>query len=188
MDYGQRLQTYSGVSFSPLAPDPRDVRMEDIAHALSLLCRFGGHVQRFYSVAEHCVRVSGMVPEQYQLWGLLHDASEAYLMDVPSPIKHSPDFGFYREAEARVERAVAQRFGLWPLTMPPEVKQADLDVRSEEAHQLMSPVPAWAGERPLLTPCLRSWGWSPEQAERLWTSRFRQLTTRAVAELWSDAV
>src|ERR1017187_10636100 len=78
------ITTFSGIHFWPLLPNPADIRIEDIAHALSNQCRFAGHAREFYSVAEHSVRVSQLCPPEDALWGLLHDASEAYLTDVPA--------------------------------------------------------------------------------------------------------
>lgn len=112
---GGWLQTASGGQFWPLDPRPEEVRLEDVAHALSNLCRFGGHSRVFYSVAEHSLRVARLARDSgasrmIQACALLHDSAEAYLVDVPSPIKGS--LGGYREAEARVERCVEERFGL----------------------------------------------------------------------------
>src|ERR1019366_9954250 len=83
------IRTYSGVRFKPLDPDPA-VGISDIAHALANQCRFGGHSSAFYSVAQHSVRVSEICAAEDALWGLLHDASEAYLVDVPAPLKQLP--------------------------------------------------------------------------------------------------
>lgn len=83
------IQTFSGRQFFPLEPRVEDVCIEDIAHGLSNLCRYAGHCECFYSVAQHCLLVSRVVPREHALRGLLHDASEAYLIDVPRPIKHS---------------------------------------------------------------------------------------------------
>ena len=81
------VQTVTGKAFYPLKPDPSLISIEDIAWALSMQCRFAGHVLHFYSVAEHCVYISNSVPMEDALWGLLHDATEAYLTDVPRPLK-----------------------------------------------------------------------------------------------------
>ena len=85
--------TYTGRQFFPLTPRQEDIDIEDIAHSLSRLCRFNGHCKSFYSVAEHSYRISYIVPPEFALWGLLHDAGEAYLSDLPRPIKHQiPEF------------------------------------------------------------------------------------------------
>jgi len=106
------ITTFSGISFWPLLPNPDDIRIDDIAHALAHQCRFAGHTRLFYSVAEHSVRVSQLCRPEDALWGLLHDASEAYLSDVPAPLKELPEFEPYRAAERNLQGAVAQRFGL----------------------------------------------------------------------------
>lgn len=87
------IQTFLGKPFWPLSPRPEDIDIRDIAHALAMTCRFTGHSQKFYSVAEHSVRVSRIVPAQFALHGLLHDASEAYLCDLSRPIKHGSTLG-----------------------------------------------------------------------------------------------
>src|SRR4051812_31750950 len=81
------IQTYSGTEFWPLSPKAADVKLIDIAHALSNKCRFAGHCREFYSVAQHSVLVSRQLPDEFKLWGLLHDAGEAYFADIPNPIK-----------------------------------------------------------------------------------------------------
>lgn len=119
------IRTYLWQAFNPLAPDPECILIEDIARSLSNLCRYNGHVREFYSVAEHSYWVSLDVPPADALWGLLHDASEAYLGDLMSPLKyHTPLGTQYREIEALVMQAVCVRFNL-PPTMPPSVARAD---------------------------------------------------------------
>jgi len=81
------IETVSGKKFHFLDPQDDEIDIEDIAYALANLCRFNGHCDRFYSVAEHSVFVSSLLPKELQLAGLLHDASEAYLPDVASPYK-----------------------------------------------------------------------------------------------------
>jgi len=81
------IQTISGRKFPLAEPDPNQIDIEDIAHALSMLCRFNGHCTQFYSVAEHSMHVSHEISNDLALAGLLHDAAEAYLGDVPSPLK-----------------------------------------------------------------------------------------------------
>ena len=133
------IQTFTGRQFFPLAPDPAALDIRDIAHALAHLCRFNGHCRSFYSVADHCLRVSRIVPPEHALWGLLHDAAEAYLADVPRPVKYQ--IPAYRDHEAALERVIAARFELpWP--MPPAVKHADNVLLATEKRDLMAPEPA----------------------------------------------
>lgn len=109
------IRTYTGKIFNVFDPDPDMICIEDIAHALSNLCRFGGHTDDFYSVAEHSYRVLVEVPRALKLQALLHDASEAYLVDMPSPIKYyMPQ---YREFEDKLMHVIAGKFGFeYPLS------------------------------------------------------------------------
>ncbi len=165
------IQTYTGRSFTPLAPRAEDLDIADIAHSLSLLCRFNGHCETFYSVAEHSLRVSAACPPEHARWGLLHDAAEAYLSDLPRPVKR--EIPFFRECEDRLLRIIADHFDLpWP--MPPEVAAADTLLLATEARDLMVAPPAsWElGVEPLpgrITPL------GPEEAEAAFLARFREL-------------
>src|ERR1700724_2684254 len=89
-------QTFTGRRFYPLSPRVEDVCIEDIAHALSNICRYGGHCREFYSVAQHCNMVSDWMPE-FKLEGLLHDSPEAYIGDMVRPVKHSAEMKAFRE-------------------------------------------------------------------------------------------
>ena len=132
--------TYSGVFIRPLDPNPADIHIEDIAHALSNQCRWTGHVSRFYSVAEHCLNVSALVSEELRLNALLHDASEAYLADLARPIKKAAGLGeIYLEVEANLQSAIAVRFGISddPLAHA-EIKLADERMLWAEAKVLLS--------------------------------------------------
>lgn len=122
---GDWILTYSGRRFWPLDPDPEDIDIVDIAHALSNQCRFSGHTKFHYSVAQHSVLVSLNVPLKVAMWGLLHDAAAVYLVDLPRPIKRSPDLGeIYQHYEDKLLHAIAEKFCL-PLPIPKEVHEAD---------------------------------------------------------------
>lgn len=116
--------TFSGIRVDPFDLKPEHVRIEDIAHSLSMQCRFTGHVREFYSVAEHSVRCSWMVPKEHRLWALLHDAAEAYCADMIRPIKNAPGFEPYKAMEAAIERVIVQVFEL-PMPRPACIKVAD---------------------------------------------------------------
>lgn len=169
------IQTYLGRQFFPLRPRHEDIEIVDIAHALSNLCRYGGHTEWFYSVAQHCVHVSEVVPPEFALYGLLHDASEAYLIDVPRPIKHSEGFSSYRAAEANLEQVIYERFGL-DGNVPNCIKTADNQLLRTEQRDLMKPAPAaWQDLRVgaldmLIIPLL------PQGAKSLYLNRFHKLT------------
>lgn len=145
---GNWVQTYSGVQFFPFDPDIESIRIEDIAHSLSMQCRFNGHCSFFYSVAEHCIHVSNLLPPEHKLAGLLHDAAEAYLGDLPRPLKN--ELRVYQEAEAMISLLIAKKFGL-TLTdndFPIQVKFADLTMLATEKKTLMSKEPDSWGELP----------------------------------------
>jgi hypothetical protein len=165
------IQTYGGRQFWPLAPRSEDLDLGDIAHSLALQCRFNGHCRVFYSVAEHSVRVSRELAGELRLWGLLHDAAEAYVCDLPRPLKQTaPEF---RAAEDRLLELVAVRFGLpWPL--PAEVHEADERLLATEQRDLMAPPPAPWGLRaaPLAE---RIEPWTAEVAEARFLARFDEL-------------
>lgn len=168
---GHWIITYSGHAIEPMNPAPENIYIEDIAHSLANQCRFTGHVRSFYSTAQHSVMVSTLVPEEHALWGLLHDASEAYISDIASPVKNHPDFGTYYDiAEDRLTRAVAERFGL-PYPMPKEIKVADKMMLRAEQRDLMpndpTEGPIYEGE---VVP------WSPYDAERIFLSRYHTIT------------
>lgn len=136
------IETFTGARFQPLAPVVNDVWIEDIAHALANQCRFSGHSRRHYSVAEHSIRVSMLLEEwgedeDVQLWGLLHDASEAYLVDLPTPLKTHPAIGDgYRKAERTLMRVICARFSL-PEREPERVRIADAVMLATEVRDLM---------------------------------------------------
>jgi hypothetical protein len=102
----------SGRLVNPLALTPNDIDIADIAHHLSNQTRFAGGCSRFYSVAEHSVNVMKNVPEEYAMEALLHDASEAYLVDLPSPVKNAPGFELYKMHEQMAELVIGTKFGL----------------------------------------------------------------------------
>lgn len=130
------LETYTGVKFTPMSPDPDQIRIEDIAHSLSNLCRYAGHCREFYSVAQHSILVAELCSQENRLWGLLHDASEAYLADIPRPVKiHLPE---YKRIESDVLAAVAVAFDLpWPI--PDEVKDVDDRILKTEHRDVIMP-------------------------------------------------
>ena len=167
------IQTYTGRKLDLANPNPDDLDLDDIAHALSLICRFTGHVREFYSVAQHCVIVSSLVPPELALSALLHDATEAYIGDVSRPLKGLlPE---YRAIEARLWAAIAERFGV---TEAPEIKLADnIALLWERRDLLGEPVAPWAEEHLLAgVPDYKCVAWRSESAEYRWRRRYDMLT------------
>lgn len=128
------IRTFSGIAMNVFEPTIEMISIEDIAHSLSMQCRFGGHLKKFYSVAEHCTNAVKLVPEEHRLAALLHDASEAYLLDMPSPIKcRMPE---YKAIEKKLMEVIAYKFGFeYPLH--PFVKNADVVLLHEEWSSLV---------------------------------------------------
>lgn len=170
------IQTRSGRRFPFLAPRFDDVDLRDIAYALSNLARFTGHTRRgedgaIYSVAQHSVLVSHAVPEKHALVGLMHDAPEAYLGDVSSPLKSLlPDF---KRLESLAWAAIAEAFDL-PLDLPPTVKEADLRLLATEKRDLLGPEPAAWFPMPDPLP-ERIDPWPAPVAEQRFLERFAEL-------------
>lgn len=172
------IQTYRGHYFNFLTPEQSSFDERDIAHALARICRFTGHViANHYSVAQHSVLVSHIVPREHALAGLLHDAAEAFIGDVAKPLKELlPD---YKAIEARVEAAVFARFGL-PATLPECVKHADTVMLLTERRDLLLPPEIDCGEwkwAEAFQPCEeRITPWPAWQAQQAFMDRFEELT------------
>lgn len=132
------IQTFTGKQFFPLNPDPNAIDILDVAHHLSNQCRFTGASVFHYSVAQHSVLVSEMCDPKDALWGLLHDAPEAYLVDIPKPLKGQKAFKEYMVAEERLMNAVCDVFGL-DRKMPESVAIADHRLLQTEARDIMRP-------------------------------------------------
>lgn len=133
---GDWFITFTGRQFFPLDPRPEDICIEDIAHSLANICRFGGHCREFYSVAQHSVHVSFLVPQIFSLVGLMHDAAEAYVGDMVRPLKRfMPEF---KSVERSVWLAIAERFSL-PREMDPIVKLFDNVALLTERRDLVAP-------------------------------------------------
>ena len=181
MEAGPYIQTVSGRRFNPLDPDPAEIDIEDIATALANLCRFGGHVRSFYSIAQHSCLAADVVEEREPdaaLWALLHDASEAYLGDMPHPLKHRSELGkVYGPVEDRLQAAICERFGL-STAPPPVVKQVDRALLATERRDVASVAWHWPeldGFEPL---DLRIEPWLPGRARAELLERYARLSSR----------
>lgn len=176
------IVTFTGRVIEPLNPDPAEIDVLDIAHALSNQCRFTGHTSEFYSVAQHSVLVSQHCSPEDALWGLLHDASEAYLADIPRPVKKFTSWGTaYLKAERELMHKVALAFDLdmrgfatSAAGMPISVKLADDLLLRTEMRDLMPegvldtmPGETLEGE---------IFGWSPDVAKIQFLERYAEIT------------
>jgi len=169
------LQTVSGREFSFPRFLPEQIVIEDIAHALAHQCRFAGHTLRFYSVAEHCCLLSDRADDEYKFTALMHDASEAYMLDFPKPLKNL--FRSYVLMEESLMSTIAAKFGFeYPL--PPQVKNLDLAILSDERQQAMKSTHhhemEWGNVLPSLGIELQFW--SPDVARREFLNRFYLLS------------
>lgn len=162
------ISTWSGGYIDPLDPNPLDINLADVAHALARLCRYNGHVEGFLSVARHSIWVSERVWSEtgdttLALSGLLHDGAEAYLSDVPRPVKRQ--LAEFQAYDAAMDEAVMRAFGL-PFPIPAEVMDAD-------RHVLLNvELPSPAGAR-------HTWNSHPAEDERDFLKRYSDLRQRA---------
>jgi hypothetical protein len=173
---GDWMQTFSGRQFWPLDPRPEDVDIADIAHALSMDCRYGGHGRRFYSVAEHCVLMARAVSPKNRLLALMHDSPEGYLRDLIRPVKRS--MPIYQATEAAIWLAICARYGM-PTDLPAEVHLADTRILVDEREQNMAPPPApWDATEQVERLGVTLQFWTPAFAEIQFLQMFDSLTIR----------
>jgi uncharacterized protein len=174
MRQGQFIQTFTGISYYPVDPRPLEVDIRDIAHALSLLCRYTGHCKFFYSVAEHSLLVADackIYGPEIEFEGLMHDAAEAYVNDLSRPLKAS--LRDYRIAEDLNDLMVRTRFDI-PLKHTPQVKHADNDIlHCEYAAIMLHGLPAGTPGVFNPTVCIR--GLQSWIVEKMFLERFHSL-------------
>ena len=171
------MNTFSGKKFDPMHMNSEDVSLEDLAHALSLLCRGGGHLKYFYSIGQHSIncmkeaRARGW-SKRVQLACLLHDASEAYIADIIRPVKaHLPE---YYKIESKIMTCIFDKFGLDDLSEEENSrwKQLDDEILDHELRELM------IGEKDRPIKPLAS---VPDMAEQNWRDVAEQFKTLAEA-------
>jgi len=172
MDYW--IQTLTGKQVDLVNPKVDQICIEDITHALAMQCRFNGHSRYFYSVAQHSVHTAQHVLPDDKLWALLHDASEAYLGDVVSPLKRLlPD---YMRMERAMMEAICEKFGL-SKKMPYAVKEADLRMLATERRDFHEkPSQPWAVLKNIMPYQKRLDTWMPETARYKFRRLFDKLT------------
>lgn len=169
------IQTFSGKRFNLLNPTADSIVIQDIAHALSMQCRFTGHTKFHYSVAQHSVYVSYFCNQEDALYGLLHDGSEAYIADINRPLKNTSELTGYKKVEKNLQKAIYNKFSLFG-EEPASVKKADLLMLATEARDLMAPMHKdWKtnGINPIPFKVDRM---TMDEAEDLFMKRFYELT------------
>ena len=179
---GPYLQTVSGRWVNPFDPDPAQLDPGDIARALANQCRFGGHSRVFYSVAQHCVIVSRVIEQrggdiEDAFAALMHDASEAYLGDMPHPIKHrSPLGAAFREAEGQLEAAIRDRFKI--KADVPEIKRIDRALLATERRTFSAEMWEWPELENVEPLAVELTAWPPDKAAEEFAERYAQLDAR----------
>jgi uncharacterized protein len=182
---GPYLQTVSGKRVNPFDPDPESLDIEDIAHALANQCRFGGHCRVFYSVAQHSVLVSELVERrggdaEDAFAALMHDAAEAYLGDMPHPLKHRSRLGkAFKAAEEDLEKAIRDRFAIRPDA--PQIKRADRALLATERRAFSAETWRWPeldGVEPL---DMELTAWTPDEAGQAFAERYSELDAKRSA-------
>jgi hypothetical protein len=172
-----RLKTFTGKFVDPLALLPGDICIQDIAHHLACINRFGGASRFPITVAQHSVYVARLCPAPYGLHGLLHDASEAYLGDIPRPLKHSDAFAGYREIEHRVQELIYTTLGSKNLVLDlPTLHEADnlmLKFEATIAHSLTLNGALTAEEKARIGQW-EPWGW--QRSEQAFLNLYTELT------------
>lgn len=169
---GDFISTFTGGKWYPLDPRVEEVKIEDIAHSLSMLCRYNGHCKYFYSVAEHCWLLSYAVPDQYKLEALVHDGSEAYTSDIPRPFKYSDSMSLFREIEDKNASVVYEFVGLsYPESAV--VKEFDKRIVGNEGAALL-PYTDWHTSINKI-PNIEIVGYEPTKMEQLYLDRYHEL-------------
>jgi uncharacterized protein len=185
----QWISLLSGARFNYNKPEESDVTIEDVASALSNVCRFSGHLPRFYSVAQHLVNTSHivpMVPVELAFTGLMHDTAEAFTNDLPTPLKWA--FPIFKELELKIEAAMSEKFG-FQFPYPPEIKEADTVMLMLEKYYIKECNDHW----PMYDKYTREYvqpfrdkvdldSWQPRRAKREFLERFEELNNARIEQ------
>jgi 5'-deoxynucleotidase YfbR-like HD superfamily hydrolase len=172
----------SGAQMNYNFPEKSDVTLDDLASALSNICRFSGHLPVFYSVAQHLVNTSRIVEPEFAFDALMHDTSEAFTNDLPTPLKWA--FPIFKTLEEKIEAAMADRFG-FNYPYPPAVKVADTEMLLLEKKYVKLDDREWPHyngiefEHQFEKVDLK--GWQPCRAKREFLERYEELTRDRVA-------
>lgn len=177
------VQTYSGRVLDFANPQMDQIHIEDIAHALSHVCRFSGNLTQFYSVGAHSLNVTGMVPAEHKLQALLHDATEAYMGDLPKPLKRlCRDF---QQIEDNLWEVIANKYCV-PTELHDSVKLADMMMLKEESDRLLLTGPRddlWQDIRNIPNGNMFFLEEEPNKVRDIFLEKFESLTKAVTCEL-----
>lgn len=173
----QWISLLSGEQFNYNRPEESGVTLDDLASALSNICRFSGHLPQFYSVAQHLVNTSRIVPHEFAFDALMHDTSEAFTNDLPTPLKWA--LPIFKELEVKIESAMAKKFGFnYPYA--PEIKKADTEMLILEKLYVKMDNRVWPHYEGIVVDHLVDLvdlkGWQPCRAKREFLERYEELT------------
>ena len=171
------ISLLSGAMFNYNKPEESDVTIEDIASALSNVCRFSGHLPRFYSVAQHLCNTSRIVSVPNRFTALMHDTAEAFTNDLPTPLKAA--LPIFKELEVKIESAMAKKFG-FEYPYPEEVKLADTQMLLLEKKYVKEDNKKWEYYNDVKYEHLKDLvdiehSWQPVRAKREFLERFYEL-------------
>jgi hypothetical protein len=188
----QWISLLSGAKFNYNKPEESDVTLHDIASALSNVCRFSGHLPRFYSVAQHLVNASYIVTSENAFTALMHDTAEAFTNDLPTPLKWA--LPVFKNLEIKIEGAMGEKFG-FEYPYPHEVKTADTIMLMLEKYYVKQCSDYWPGysdEYPIesldkYVPLVDLTSWRPSIARNKFLARYEELSNARNAVLLSEA-
>jgi len=172
----QWIGLLSGGQFNYNKPEESDVTLDDLASALSNICRFSGHLPTFYSVAQHLVNTSRIVPVEFAFTALMHDTSEAFTNDIPTPLKWA--LPIFKDLEVKIESAMSKKFD-FQYPYPVEVKQADTEMLILEKTYVKKDDSYWPHYDGIEVGHLKDLvdlkGWKPGRAKKEFLRRYREL-------------
>lgn len=182
----QWISLLSGARFNYNKPEESDVTIDDIASALSNVCRFSGHLPRFYSVAQHLVNTSRIVSPENAFTALMHDTAEAFTNDLPTPLKWT--LPIFKELETKIESAMGQKFG-FEFPYPPEIKEADTLMLMLEKYYVKECNDEWPNYEQYTREYVEPYrqmvdldSWQPRRAKREFLERFMELSNNVGLE------
>jgi hypothetical protein len=174
------LLTYTGKIVTPFDMKPEMIDIRDIAKSLSMQARFLGHTEDFYSVAQHCYEGAVYMSEDWRsprerMAFLLHDAAEAYMCDIPSPIKHHPIMKKYHDAQDRLQELIDKKYEVTKWAEMPIIKVVDSRMLSTEKRDIRKTDDKWPVERHFPPYSRRIWPNNHVQANAAYLFEFSRL-------------